>query len=370
MCGSVRTTRPVWRITARRSSWDQAGLQAVAELGDLARHGKPYASGSGVLLAMAQRGAQPSQAKRLAEDVGVHREIHHQRMALALLDHLVELVVDHVAEVGRVLLAVDHDLRIVQLDRVRHRQDRAGTRAQPHRLVVHRPVHHVAIAELLQQIERVRGLVGARAHPAPWRRTFLARDGLGDFAQDALLIGLPQPPQVLGVAAAMPHDLVAALADRRHDLRRVVVHQAVGVVRRRQAQLVEQLEQAPDADAVAIVAPGIVAVRLRLAGLGRVMAEAGAEGEPFHAAREDEGKALAIWPTLVGPLGKRYIVVAVVLRQQRLQMLISRAYKPPAWPSTANTIPRASTKTSVICAVGTFDPSGLGGTKLATSRGW
>jgi hypothetical protein len=34
-------------------------------------------------------------------------------MPLALLDHLVELVDDHVAEVGRVLLAVDHDLRVV-----------------------------------------------------------------------------------------------------------------------------------------------------------------------------------------------------------------------------------------------------------------
>src|SRR5258707_4679711 len=89
----------------------------------------------------------------------------------------------------------------------------------------------------------------------------------------------------------MRYDLVAALADRRHDLRRVVVDQAVGVVRRRQAQLVEQLEQAPDADAAAVVAPGIVAVRLRLARVRRVLAHAGGASATIHRARDDSSDA-------------------------------------------------------------------------------
>jgi hypothetical protein len=61
----------------------------------------------------------------------------------------------------------------------------------------------------------------------------MPRDGVGDLAQDAFLVRLPQAAQVLRVAAAVRHHLVAALADRVHDLRRVVVQQAVAVVARR-----------------------------------------------------------------------------------------------------------------------------------------
>jgi hypothetical protein len=100
----------------------------------------------------------------------------------------------------------------------------------------------------------------------------------------------------------------------------VLVDEAVRVVRRRQLELVEELEQPPDADAVAIVAPGIVAVRLRLPGLRRVVAEAGAEREPLDVRREDESEA----PFLsIGPA--RPVVVPGVLRQERFQMLISSA---------------------------------------------
>jgi hypothetical protein len=48
-------------------------------------------------------------------------------------------------------------------------------------------------------------------------------DGLGDLAQDALLVGLPQAAQVLRVGAAVRYDLVASLANRGHHLRRVLV---------------------------------------------------------------------------------------------------------------------------------------------------
>src|SRR2546430_7596138 len=39
-----------------------------------------------------ERRAQTPEPEGLAEDIAVHRDVHHQRMALALLDHLVELV--------------------------------------------------------------------------------------------------------------------------------------------------------------------------------------------------------------------------------------------------------------------------------------
>jgi len=70
-------------------------------------------------------------------------------------------------------------------------------------------------------------------------------------------------------------------------------------VRRGQLQLVEELQQPPDADAVAVVAPGIVAVRLRLAGLRGIMAEPGTEGEPFDIGGEDESEALVARPAVV-----------------------------------------------------------------------
>jgi hypothetical protein len=120
-------------------------------------------------------------------------------------------------------------------------------------------------------------------------------------------------------------DLVAALADRGHHLRGVFVDQAVGVVRRRQLQLIEELEQPPDADAVAVVAPGIVAMRLRLAGLRGVVTEAGAECEPLDVRRDDEGESLAARPAVVAPLRQRDEVVAAVLGKERLQRLISSA---------------------------------------------
>src|SRR5437773_7781162 len=110
-------------------------------------------------------------------------------------------------------------------------------------------------------------------------------------------------------------------------------------------------------------------MRLRLAGLGRVVSEAGAKGEPLDVGGDDKGKALAFGPAVVAPLRQRHIVVAAVLRQQWLQRLISSAYRPPACRSTANTMPRSSTNTSLICAVGTGEPCGVGGMKYATSRG-
>jgi hypothetical protein len=96
-------------------------------------------------------------------------------------------------------------------------------------------------------------------------------------------------------------------------------------VRRRQAELVEELEQPPDADAVAVVAPRIVAMRLRLGGLRRVVTEAGAEREPLDVRRDDEGESLAARPAVVAPLRQRDEVVAAVLGKERRQRLISSA---------------------------------------------
>src|SRR5262249_6884672 len=151
-----------------------------------------------------------------------------------------------------------------------------------------------------------------------------------------LLVRLRKTLEVLCVGAAVGDDLVAALADRVHDLRRVPVEQAVAVVPGRQLQLVEQLEQAPDADAVAIVPPGVVAVGLRLTGLRRVVPEPGAEGEPFDVGRDRERETRAARPAVVLALGQGNVVVAIVLRERELDRHRQSALAPEAFTTGAS----------------------------------
>src|SRR5260221_14733208 len=67
-------------------------LHGTAELGDLARPSPPDAVPIFVLDTVFERDAQRSQSERLAEHVGVDRDVAHERMFHALLEHLVELV--------------------------------------------------------------------------------------------------------------------------------------------------------------------------------------------------------------------------------------------------------------------------------------
>src|SRR5581483_5243956 len=108
-------------------------------------------------------------------------------------------------------------------------------------------------------------------------------------------------------------------------------------------------------------------------GLGRVVAESRAEGEPLDVRRQHEREPLASRPGVVFSFAERDEVVARVLGQQGLRALaqsfISSEYSPPAWRSTANTTPRSSTNTSLICAAPADEPCGAGGMNDATSRG-
>src|SRR4051812_1816886 len=160
-----RLTNPHLSASGYETFW-----QARAEICNLSRPRPPHPGSARVLDAVPEGSAQSAQPERLAKHVGVDRDIHHERVALALLDHLVELVDDHVAEVGGVLLAVDDHLRVVELDRVWNREQRPRARTQPHRLVVHRPVHEVLVAELLQEVGGMGRLVGTGPQPADRRR--------------------------------------------------------------------------------------------------------------------------------------------------------------------------------------------------------
>ena len=87
-----------------------------------------------------------------------------------LLEHLVELVDDHLREVLRVHLARDDHRDVVELLRVRHRPQRlAAARAHRQRLVVVAPVQRVAVAGLGQQVGRGAALGDPRRQPARGR---------------------------------------------------------------------------------------------------------------------------------------------------------------------------------------------------------
>ena len=80
----------------------------------------------------------------------------------------------------------------------------------------------------------------------------------------------------------------------------MIAHAAVQQDRGGQLQLVEDFEQAPIADAIAIVAPGEVARRLLTAADG-IHADSRAEREVLDIERDIEGKPLATRPGVAAP---------------------------------------------------------------------
>lgn len=110
----------------------------------------------------------------------------------------------------------------------------------------------------------------------------------------------------------MANDLVATGAKGVHDFRAVVINAAIREHGERKLQVVENVDQSPHADAVAIVAPGIVEdIRLRTAG-AELGAQAVAECEMFEVESDIDGKPLSIRPHEVRAARDRAIAVAIV----------------------------------------------------------
>src|SRR6185295_16140322 len=104
---------------------------------------------------------------------------------------------------------------------------------------------------------------------------------------------------------------VAAGFDLLHDLRVVVADAAVQQDGGGQLQLVEDLEQPPVADPVAVVAPGEV-TRGLLAAADRIHPQPSAEREMLDIERDVEGEPLASRPAVVFPLDDRRIGVSAM----------------------------------------------------------
>src|SRR5215210_7942775 len=103
----------------------------------------------------------------------------------------------------------------------------------------------------------------AGAHPPGGRRTLVVADRVCRIGDEPRLVLAGEPVLVLGVGAAVGDDLVPAPAEGGDEIRAMVIALGVEENGQGQAVLLEQLDQPPAADAVAVLAPApVVAVRM------------------------------------------------------------------------------------------------------------
>ena len=198
---------------------------------------------------------------------------HHARAVGGVRVDLLELVARALEIFARRMMLDQHHGDVVAFLRVGHVEDAPAARLQPHRLVVEHPVAHVVVAFLDQEVRRLPGLGQAGAEPAARRLAGRERDHLARAADVGALV-LHLLHVALGEAVA--DELPVARIRGLDDLRIGGDRRAVDRERRRHLELVEHLEHAPEADAVAVFVPGPV----RDVGRGRA---AGRRGQ--HRAR-------------------------------------------------------------------------------------
>ena len=204
--------------------------------------------------------AQGADPVRPAGDVRVKADVHHAARRGPLFVEHVEFLDQRLRElVGREVLACD-EREIVDLVRIGRRDDRALVRPQQVRLVV---VHDVAV-EGAAGLREDRGRVERPAQRGG-KPSFCAPAGelliLLERAQDdvALLCGIAgKAGQQFALLPIVREQFPAALqhriGHRLAPLERHRVRRAGG----RNAELVEQVEQPPDPDALAIFAPAVI----------------------------------------------------------------------------------------------------------------
>src|SRR5262245_10795751 len=171
-----------------------------------------------VLDAMLDGLAHRTQAERLPDDEAVQRQRIDERLVLRLLQHLLELIHDHLAEFAAGVIAMRLRAGVVQFHRIGDRQQRSGARLHPDRLVVERPIEQMGVAGLFEQVCRDVGFERAGAHPSGGTHADMLFDHLGAFLDGARLVVLPHSPQQLGIGAAVAEHIVAAGFDLLHDL--------------------------------------------------------------------------------------------------------------------------------------------------------
>ncbi len=267
------------------------------------------------LLDVAEGAAERAQPEGLAHDERVQRDAEHQGLLAGLPDHLVVIGDDHVGEsLGSAMVENDHR-DVVHLVRVGEAEDAALAGADPDGLVVHRPVENVAVAGLLQQVGRRVARIDSRAEPSRGLLALVTLDRVRHVADKLCLARFVEIVLMLGVAAPMTDDLVAAFPERGDHLRAMIVNLAVEQQRDRQLKLVEQLQQAPNADPVAVFAPTpVIGVGMRQPRRVR-HAKPLAIGEMLKVQAYVNREALSVGPLEIGPIDDRAVGKSAVRSQ-------------------------------------------------------
>src|SRR6516164_6891349 len=250
-------------------------------------------------------------SERLAHDEAVQGQRVDERLALGLLEQLLELVDDHLGELAAGVIAMRLRAGVVQFHGIGHRKQWSRARLHPDRLVIEWPIEQMRIAGLFQEIGRDVGFERPWSHPTGGAHANVFFDDFRALLDGTRLVLLPHRPQQFSVGAAVAEYVVTPGFDLFDDLRIVIADAAVQKDRSGQFELVEDLEQAPIADSVAVVAPGEIARGL-LAASHRIHPEPGAEGEMLDIERDIEGEPLASRPVVVRPLDDRRIGVSGV----------------------------------------------------------
>ena len=282
---------------------------------------------------------QVAQPVGLAHDVGMKRKAHDERLSAGLFAHLLEIVDNHLREGAGVHAARDDGRDVVEFLRIGHRPQHASVAgAHGQRLVVVAPVEGVAVAGLGQQIGCEAALRDPRREPAAWRRSRFACDAIAAARQQAPF-GLGRPVALaFGVGVAVADDLVAACGAGGQQIGAMVVEGGVDQRRTGQRELVEQLDAAPRAHAVAVFAPRVV----EHVGLGRDRADGRAqplaEGEVFEIEAQVDRQARAVGPGVVGAAVDGLVVETPVRGQQAF---VGRGHAAsggvvPAWRSSSH----------------------------------
>jgi hypothetical protein len=153
-----------------------------------------------------------------------------------------EIIDDHVGELGRAILPRGDGGDVVHLLRVGDREQPAMRGAVPDGLLVVAPVERVAVPGLDEHVRRRHALRDPGRQPAAGWGAFLAchpRRAFGD--EGALLVGR-EDGLPFGIGAAVAGELTPARPMGGEQTRRLVVHGGVDQQRRRQCKLVEQGE--------------------------------------------------------------------------------------------------------------------------------
>src|SRR6476661_2142441 len=199
--------------------------------------------------------AEISCAVRRTHDVGVHRDRHHARRAFGVLVDLLELIHGALVELARLVMLDQHHRDVVAFLRVGNVEDRLAARLHPHRLVVEHPVGDIVVTFLGKDIGRFPGFGEARSEPAARPLAGRLLDHFGTFTDvGALVLDLLHVALGEAVADELPFAVEARLDDVGIGLdgNAVDVHHAWNL------EVIVDLQEAPEADAVAVFMPAPV----------------------------------------------------------------------------------------------------------------